>query len=112
MVEAAKGSKAPIARLADQVDGVFVSVVITIATAAGLGWWIAGYDLPFALSIFIAVLVIAILSMFLTPADPGSMLLMGVPLVGLYFGGILLCRYMPGHAVAKRAETPEESSGS
>jgi sec-independent protein translocase protein TatC len=60
----------------------------------------------------IAILVIAILSMFLTPADPGSMLLMGVPLVGLYFGGILLCRYMPGHAVTKRSETPEESSGS
>ncbi len=60
----------------------------------------------------IAVLVIAILSMFLTPADPGSMMLMGVPLVGLYFGGILLCRYMPGHAVTKRGEKPEESSGS
>ena len=60
----------------------------------------------------IAVLVIAILSMFLTPADPGSMLLMGVPLVGLYFGGILLCRYMPGHAVAKRGEPPEATSGS
>jgi sec-independent protein translocase protein TatC len=60
----------------------------------------------------VAILVIAILSMFLTPADPGSMLLMGVPLVGLYFGGILLCRYMPGHAVTKRSETPEESSGS
>jgi len=43
----------------------------------------------------IAVLVISILSMFLTPADPGSMLLMGVPLVGLYFGGILLCKYLP-----------------
>lgn len=60
----------------------------------------------------IAVLVIAILSMFLTPADPGSMLLMGVPLVGLYFGGILLCRYMPGHAATNRGETPEATSGS
>ena len=60
----------------------------------------------------IAVLVISILSMFLTPADPGSMLLMGVPLVGLYFGGILLCRYMPGHAAAKRGEPPEATSGS
>jgi len=60
----------------------------------------------------IAVLVIAILSMFLTPADPTSMLLMGVPLVGLYFGGILLCRYMPGHAVVKRGDPPEETSGS
>ena len=43
----------------------------------------------------IAVLVISIISMFLTPADPGSMLLMGIPLVILYFGGIALCAYMP-----------------
>jgi len=43
----------------------------------------------------IAVLVIFALSMFLTPADPMSMLLMGVPLTALYFCGILLCKYMP-----------------
>lgn len=43
----------------------------------------------------LAVVVIAVLSMFLTPADPGSMILMGVPLVFLYFGGILLCKYLP-----------------
>ena len=43
----------------------------------------------------IAVLVISVISMFLTPADPGSMLLMGIPLVVLYFGGIGLCHYMP-----------------
>ena len=43
----------------------------------------------------IAVLVISVISMFLTPADPGSMLLMGIPLVILYFGGIALCHYMP-----------------
>ncbi|MDY0169647.1 MAG: twin-arginine translocase subunit TatC [Thermoguttaceae bacterium] len=43
----------------------------------------------------IAILVIFIISMFLTPADPYSMLLMAVPLTVLYFGGILLCRYMP-----------------
>jgi len=60
----------------------------------------------------IAVLVISVLSMFLTPADPGSMLLMGVPLVVLYFGGILLCRTMPGHAPTHRGESPETSSGS
>jgi sec-independent protein translocase protein TatC len=46
----------------------------------------------------VAVLVIAVVSMFLTPADPGSMLLMGCPLVVLYFGGILLCKYLPRHA--------------
>ncbi|MEN6497867.1 MAG: twin-arginine translocase subunit TatC [Thermoguttaceae bacterium] len=44
----------------------------------------------------IAVLVIALLASVLTPSpDPWSMLLMGVPLVLLYFGGILLCNYMP-----------------
>ncbi len=43
----------------------------------------------------IAVLVIFVLSMLLTPADPTSMILMAVPLTGLYFGGILLCRFMP-----------------
>ncbi|MBX7168879.1 MAG: twin-arginine translocase subunit TatC [Pirellulales bacterium] len=44
----------------------------------------------------ISVLVICVLAMVLTPSgDPYSMLLMAVPLVGLYFGGIALCRYMP-----------------
>ncbi|MBN2473567.1 MAG: twin-arginine translocase subunit TatC [Pirellulales bacterium] len=43
----------------------------------------------------IAILVIAVLSMFLTPADPTSMILMAAPLTVLYFGGILLCKYMP-----------------
>lgn len=43
----------------------------------------------------VAVLAIFVVSMVLTPADPISMLLMAVPLTGLYFGGILLCRYMP-----------------
>lgn len=43
----------------------------------------------------VAVLVIFILSMILTPADPQSMLLMAVPMTFLYFGGVLLCRFMP-----------------
>ncbi len=43
----------------------------------------------------IAILVVAVLSMVLTPADPGSMILMGLPLSLLYFGGVLLCRFMP-----------------
>jgi sec-independent protein translocase protein TatC len=42
-----------------------------------------------------AILVIAILSMFLTPADPISMLMMMIPLCGLYELGILLCRLSP-----------------
>jgi len=44
----------------------------------------------------IAVMVIAFLSMILTPADPMSMMLMGAPLVALYFAGIAFCKYMPG----------------
>jgi len=43
----------------------------------------------------IAVLMIFVLGMMLTPADPYSMLLMAIPLTFLYFGGVLLCRYMP-----------------
>lgn len=43
----------------------------------------------------IAILVIFVLSMLLTPSDPGSMLLLAIPLTGLYFGGILLCQFMP-----------------
>ena len=59
LVEQAQAGKAPIARLADRVSGVFVPVVMSIAILAGLSWLLAGYGLPFALSIFIAVLVIA-----------------------------------------------------
>jgi sec-independent protein translocase protein TatC len=43
----------------------------------------------------IAVLVIAFLAMILTPAEPYSMMFMATPLIGLYFFGILLCRWMP-----------------
>jgi sec-independent protein translocase protein TatC len=43
----------------------------------------------------IAILVIFVLAMFLTPADPTSMILMAAPLTVLYFGGVLLCKYMP-----------------
>ena len=41
------------------------------------------------------VLIIAIASMVLTPSDWQSMVLLAVPMTGLYFGGILLCRFMP-----------------
>lgn len=44
----------------------------------------------------LAVLVIAFLSMILTPADPMSMLMMMFPLIGLYELGILLCGFGPG----------------
>ncbi len=42
-----------------------------------------------------SVLVMAIVSMLLTPSDPGSMLLMLAPLIVLYVGGIQLCRMRP-----------------
>ena len=59
LVEDAQTSKAPIARLADIVSGHFVHVVIVIALVSGVAWLLAGAGLPFALRIFIAVLVIA-----------------------------------------------------
>ncbi len=46
----------------------------------------------------IAVLAIAFLSMLLTPAEPYSMVGLALPLTGLYFLGILLCKYMPAGA--------------
>lgn len=42
-----------------------------------------------------AVLIIAVASMLLTPSDPSSMLLMMFPLIILYFGGIMLCSIKP-----------------
>lgn len=55
----------------------------------------------------IAVLVIAFLSMILTPADPYSMILLMIPLVFLYFLGIGLCRFMPrGRGLGSQAYDP------
>jgi sec-independent protein translocase protein TatC len=45
----------------------------------------------------VAVLVIFIISAILTPADPYSILFMAVPLTFLYFGGVLLCYFLPKH---------------
>ncbi len=70
LVEDAQGSKAPIAKLADVVAGVFVPVVCAVALLAGAAWYVAslhnpallpaGYlPLRFALTVFISVLVIA-----------------------------------------------------
>ncbi|TWT86815.1 Sec-independent protein translocase protein TatCy [Pseudobythopirellula maris] len=50
----------------------------------------------------LAVLIIAVLSMMLTPADPWSMLILAGFLTPLYFGGILLCKYLP--AFGRRSE--------
>ena len=60
LVEDAQGSKAPIAKLADRISGIFVPVVIGLAILAGLGWYfIGGETIEFALTIAISVLVIA-----------------------------------------------------
>ena len=48
----------------------------------------------------IAVLVIFVLAMILTPSDPYSMLLMAVPLTLLYFGGVAMCRLLPRRGTA------------
>lgn len=59
LVDEATSSKAPIAKLADKVSGIFVPVVITIAVLAALFWILAGQSFEFALSIGISVLVIS-----------------------------------------------------
>lgn len=59
LVEAAATSKAPIARLADRISGIFVPVVMIIAAAAAGIWLLLGAAPEFALSVGIAVLVIS-----------------------------------------------------
>lgn len=59
LVEEAGNSKAPIARLADKISGVFVPIVIGIAILSTIVWLLLGHPFEFALSIGIAVLVIS-----------------------------------------------------
>ena len=59
LVEEAGGSKAPIAKLADKVSGIFVPVVITIAVITIIVWLLSGATFSFALASGIAVLVIS-----------------------------------------------------
>ena len=59
LVDEASNSKAPIARLADKVSGVFVPVVIGIALVTAIVWLVAGMGFEFALSNAISVLVIS-----------------------------------------------------
>ncbi len=59
MVEDAAATKAPIAKVADRVSGVFVPAVIAIALATIAGWLLAGRDVGYALARGISVLVIS-----------------------------------------------------
>ncbi|MBF0818657.1 heavy metal translocating P-type ATPase [Streptococcus acidominimus] len=59
LVEEAQGSKAPIAKLADQVAAIFVPLVMLLALGAGIFWLVVGESWAFSLSIMIAVLIIA-----------------------------------------------------
>ncbi len=59
MVEDAQGKKAPIAKLADKVAGVFVPVVMAIAVVSAIIWALCGKDIEFVLNIFVSVLVVA-----------------------------------------------------
>ena len=59
LMEDAQGKKAPISKLADQVAGYFVPVVIVIALLAAAAWAVAGQELAFVLRAFVSVLVIA-----------------------------------------------------
>lgn len=60
LVDEATSSKAPIAKLADEISGVFVPVVITIAVLAGLAWYfVGGASWGFSLVMAVSVLVIS-----------------------------------------------------
>ncbi|MFC5630242.1 MULTISPECIES: heavy metal translocating P-type ATPase [Streptococcus] len=60
LVEDAQQTKAPIAKIADRVSGVFVPIVMAIAIISGLAWYlIGGESFTFAMTVAVAVLVIA-----------------------------------------------------
>lgn len=59
LVEEASASKAPIAKTADKVAGIFVPAVIVVALIAGAAWLLSGASVEFAFSIAVSILVIS-----------------------------------------------------
>jgi heavy metal translocating P-type ATPase len=59
MVAAAQGNKAPIQKLVDRVSGIFVPVVLGIALATAVGWWLVTGDVSRSFVPAVAVLLIA-----------------------------------------------------
>jgi Cu+-exporting ATPase len=58
-VRSAQADRPRLQRLADRVAGIFVPVVLALATLTGIGWWIAGAEVSRSLSYAIAVLVVS-----------------------------------------------------
>ena len=69
LVENAQGSKAPVQKLADKVAGIFVPLIIGIAFASFIFWWVFGNDIAdiptsifaFALMAFVSVLILSLI---------------------------------------------------
>jgi P-type Cu+ transporter len=59
MVQQAQSSRAPMERLADRAGSIFVPIVLVLAAATFLAWFIAAHSLPLALANTVAVLVVA-----------------------------------------------------
>ncbi|MBQ5448072.1 MAG: heavy metal translocating P-type ATPase, partial [Candidatus Methanomethylophilus sp.] len=59
MIEGAQGTKAPIARMADKVAGVFVPAVLLIAVACCTVWFLSGRSASFSITVMVSVLVIS-----------------------------------------------------
>ena len=59
MIEGAQGTKAPIARMADKVAGVFVPAVLLIAAVCYAAWFLSGRSASFSITVMVSVLVIS-----------------------------------------------------
>ncbi len=59
LVEAAQSGKAPIQRLVDRISRVFVPVVIVLAAAAAIGWYLSGAPVERSMLVLVSTLVIA-----------------------------------------------------